>query len=121
MPRQLSFRSNGRCYAFCVATVAGFLLLAALAGNAEPRKKIIIDTDPGVDDALAILLALNSPELDVQALTVVPGNVRLRQGVENALKLVSLTDRCDVSVAADRKSTRLNSSHIQKSRMPSSA
>ena len=89
-----------RCHTLCVATVAGFFLLAALPGAAATGKKVIIDTDPGIDDALAILLALNSPELDVQALTVVPGNVPLRQGTENALKLVTLTDRCDVPVAA---------------------
>ncbi len=62
-------------------------------------KKVIIDTDPGTDDALAILLALNSPELDVRALTVVPGNVTAQQGLENALKLVSLANRCDIPVA----------------------
>jgi len=44
----------------------------------EPRK-VIVDTDPGADDAMAILLALNSPELDVKALTVVPGNVTAAQ------------------------------------------
>jgi purine nucleosidase len=62
-------------------------------------KKVIIDTDPGTDDAIAILLALNSPELDVRALTVVPGNVTAQQGLENALKLVSLANRCDIPVA----------------------
>jgi inosine-uridine nucleoside N-ribohydrolase len=78
----------------CLVAVAGFLLAAV--ANAQPRKKIILDTDPGIDDAMAILLALNSPELEVQALTVVPGNVPLRQGVENALKLVTLAGRCEV-------------------------
>jgi inosine-uridine nucleoside N-ribohydrolase len=63
-------------------------------------QRVIIDTDPGVDDAMAILLALNSPELKVEALTVVPGNVEAAQGLENALKLVSLAGRCDVPVAA---------------------
>ncbi|MGH9704187.1 MAG: nucleoside hydrolase, partial [Candidatus Acidiferrales bacterium] len=63
-------------------------------------RKVIIDTDPGTDDAMAIMLALNSPELDVQALTVVPGNVTARQGLENALKLISLAGRCDIPVAA---------------------
>jgi inosine-uridine nucleoside N-ribohydrolase len=62
-------------------------------------QRVIIDTDPGVDDAMAILLALNSPELKVEALTVVPGNVEAAQGLENALKLVSLAGRCDVPVA----------------------
>ena len=61
---------------------------------------MIIDTDPGADDAMAILLALNSPELDVKALTVVPGNVTAKQGLQNALKLVSLANRCEIPVAA---------------------
>lgn len=40
-----------------------------------PRKPVILDTDAGVDDAMAIILALRSPELDVQAITTVAGNV----------------------------------------------
>jgi purine nucleosidase len=76
--------------------VAICLLAAALA---QTPQRVIIDTDPGVDDAMAILLALNSPELKVEALTVVPGNVDSKQGLENALKLVSLANRCDVVVA----------------------
>jgi inosine-uridine nucleoside N-ribohydrolase len=66
---------------------------------APEAHKVVVDTDPGTDDALAILLALNSPELDVKALTVVAGNVVVEQGLENALKLVSLAGRCDVLVA----------------------
>lgn len=49
---------------------------------------------------MAILLALNSPELEVDALTVVPGNVEASLGLENALKLLTLAERCDVPVAA---------------------
>jgi len=62
-------------------------------------RRVIIDTDPGTDDAMAIILALNSPEFKVEALTVVPGNVDAQQGLENALKIVSLAGRCDVAVA----------------------
>jgi purine nucleosidase len=62
-------------------------------------QRVIIDTDPGTDDAMAIMLALNSPELKVEALTVVPGNVDGQQGLENALKIVSLAGRCDITVA----------------------
>jgi inosine-uridine nucleoside N-ribohydrolase len=75
----------------------GWLLTNAFA-QAGPRR-VIIDTDPGTDDAMAIILALNSPEFKVEALTVVPGNVEARQGLENALKIVSLAGRCDVAVA----------------------
>ena len=74
------------------------LFLASAPSAAAPRR-VIIDTDPGIDDAMAILLALNSPELKVEALTVVPGNVDGKQGLENALKIVSLAGRCDVAVA----------------------
>ena len=67
---------------------------------AQSPRRVIIDTDPGIDDAMAILLALNSPELKVEALTVVAGNVEAWQGLENALKILSLAGRCDVPVAA---------------------
>jgi purine nucleosidase len=74
------------------------VLLLLISATAQTRR-VIIDTDPGIDDAMAILLALNSPELKVEALTVVPGNVEAWQGLENALKIVSLAGRCDVIVA----------------------
>ena len=87
---------------FRLATVAVLVLLGlvnTLPGYAA-AKKIIFDTDPGSDDALALMLALNSPELDVRAITVVPGNVTASQGLENALRMVSLANRCDIPVAA---------------------
>ena len=71
----------------------------ATSAPAEP-KKIIFDTDPGTDDAMALMLALNSPELNVSAITVVPGNVTAAQGLENALRMVSLANRCDIAIAA---------------------
>jgi purine nucleosidase len=74
------------------------LILVANGFSQAAPKRVIIDTDPGTDDAMAIILALNSPELKVEALTVVPGNVDAQQGLENALKLVSLAGRCDVTV-----------------------
>lgn len=74
---------------------------AAAAGRA-PRR-VIIDTDPGVDDALALLLALRAPELKVEALTVVPGNVPLETTLSNALRMAELANRADVPVAAGAK------------------
>lgn len=62
--------------------------------------EIIIDTDPGVDDAAAILLALASPELTVLGVTVVAGNVGLEASVSNACKLLALAGRCDIPVHA---------------------
>ena len=75
-----------------------FIFLTNASAQAAPRR-VIIDTDPGADDAMAILLALNSLEFKVEALTVVRGNVEAWQGLENALKIVSLAGRCDVTVA----------------------
>jgi purine nucleosidase len=83
----------------CISTVVYLFIFLANALAQTPPKRVIIDTDPGTDDAMAIILALNSPELKVEALTVVPGNVDGRQGLENALKIVSLAGRCDVIVA----------------------
>src|SRR5579883_966697 len=76
------------------------LLATVLAAPAQAARKIILDTDPGTDDALALMLALNSPELDVRAITVVPGNVTAAMGLDNALRMVSLASRCDIPVAA---------------------
>src|SRR5215469_17065894 len=78
-------------------TIVFFFFLANAV--AQSPRRVIIDTDPGIDDAMAILLALNSPELKVEALTVVAGNVEAWQGLENALKIVSLANRCDLPVA----------------------
>jgi inosine-uridine nucleoside N-ribohydrolase len=80
--------------------IVATLLAAVLIAPASAAKKIIFDTDPGSDDALALMLALNSPELDVRAITVVPGNVTAQMGLENALRMVSLANRCDIPVAA---------------------
>ena len=54
------------------------------------KKKVIIDCDVGVDDALALILAFHSPELDVKAVTGVNGNVPLEQVFENIQKVLSL-------------------------------
>ncbi len=52
--------------------------------------RVIIDTDPGVDDALALLLAYRSPELRVEAVTTVNGNVPVKQGTRNAALILDL-------------------------------
>jgi len=64
-------------------------------------RKIIIDTDPGQDDAVAILLALASPEdFDVLGIVAVAGNVGLHHNANNARKIVELAGRTDVPVYA---------------------
>ena len=66
-----------------------------------PPRKIIIDTDPGQDDAVAILLALASPEdIEVAAITAVAGNVPLELTARNARIVCELAGRTDVPVHA---------------------
>lgn len=62
--------------------------------------RVIIDTDPGVDDALALLLAMRSPELKIEAITPVAGNVPLDMTLPNALRMVEIARRTDIPVAA---------------------
>lgn len=62
-------------------------------------ESILIDTDPGIDDAMAILFALKSPELEVVALTTVFGNHFVDVTTRNALRLLELADREDIPVA----------------------
>lgn len=64
------------------------------------RTRVLIDTDPGVDDAVAILLALASPEIDVVGVVAVAGNVPLERTALNARRIVALARRHDVVVAA---------------------
>jgi inosine-uridine nucleoside N-ribohydrolase len=59
---------------------------------------IIFDTDPGHDDAIALLLALASPELEVLGVTPVSGNQTLEKTTTNALKILEFVDRADVPV-----------------------
>ena len=67
-------------------------------------KRVIFDTDPGVDDAMALLFLLRSPELELEAVTTVYGNVDVEQTTRNALIVLDVAGRADVPVArgADR-------------------
>jgi inosine-uridine nucleoside N-ribohydrolase len=61
---------------------------------------VLIDCDPGQDDALALLLALGSPELDVVGVSAVAGNQTLDKTTANALRVLELAGRTDIPVAA---------------------
>jgi inosine-uridine nucleoside N-ribohydrolase len=65
----------------------------------EWLKRILLDTDPGVDDALAFLLTFSSPEVSVEAVTTVDGNVDVERGTRNARQLLEFLDRTDVPLA----------------------
>ena len=64
-----------------------------------PPKRILIDTDPGIDDACAILLALASPELDIEGLSIVHGNCSMEQAAANALSILELVGSDHIPVA----------------------
>ena len=94
------------------ATSAGAILTSGFLGalpasasdertgqTAATPRRIIIDTDPGVDDAMAIFLALRSPELKVEAITAVSGNVPLELTLPNALRLAEIAGRTDIPIA----------------------
>jgi purine nucleosidase len=66
-------------------------------------KKMLLDTDPGIDDSLAILLALASPEVELLGLTVVHGNCSAEQGTVNALSVLELARGGDIPVATGCK------------------
>src|SRR5437879_10007891 len=99
------------------AVVAGSLSPAALAHEQTPAaadrptssspSRVIIDTDPGVDDAFALLLAMRSPELKIEGITAVAGNVPLDLGLLNALRMVEIAGRADIPVAPGAKSPLL--------------
>jgi inosine-uridine nucleoside N-ribohydrolase len=89
-----------RSFLGAAASVTVGAALPALAVGAAPPRRILLDTDPGVDDAMAIFLALRSPELKVEAITTVSGNVPLSLTLPNALRLVEIAERTDIPVAA---------------------
>ncbi len=62
------------------------------------KKKVIIDCDPGIDDSLALMLALSSSELEILGITIVSGNVEVEKGYQNALKTLKVLNRLDVPV-----------------------
>ncbi|KAF0921903.1 hypothetical protein E2562_020514 [Oryza meyeriana var. granulata] len=63
------------------------------------KKKLVIDTDPGIDDAMAIFVALRSPELELLGLTTIFGNVYTTLATRNALHLLEAVGRTDIPVA----------------------
>ncbi|PKL24958.1 MAG: pyrimidine-specific ribonucleoside hydrolase RihA [Spirochaetae bacterium HGW-Spirochaetae-3] len=74
------------------------------------KRRILIDCDPGIDDALAILMALAAPELDVVGVTTVGGNVGVDATTRNALALATLAGRrvpvargADTALVVDKK------------------
>jgi inosine-uridine nucleoside N-ribohydrolase len=83
---------------------AAGLLTGTLEGKTPGQKssapvRLIIDADPGVDDAVSILMALKSREVQVEAVTVVAGNVESDFGTRNALTILEVAGRSDIPVS----------------------
>lgn len=64
------------------------------------RIKVLIDADTGVDDSIALLYALQKPEIEILGITTVCGNVSASQAAENTLKILDLVDAPDIPVVA---------------------
>ncbi|XP_022154572.1 probable uridine nucleosidase 2 [Momordica charantia] len=80
---------------------------------ADTPQKIIIDTDPGIDDAMAIFLALQSPEVEVLGLTTIFGNVYTTLSTRNALHLLEIAGRTDIPVAEGSHVTITNGTKLR--------
>ncbi len=78
---------------FCLLLVLPLVAYAA-------QRRVIIDTDPGTDDAIALFMAMRSPDLKIEAITAVYGaGGPIEQTLANALRLVEIADRTDIPVA----------------------
>src|SRR5689334_22986950 len=97
-------RITRRAILSSAAGLTGLALSGAAFGQGAGPRRVIIDTDPGVDDAFALLLAMRSPELNIEAITPVAGNVPLDLTLPNALRMTEIAGRDDIPVAAGAKS-----------------
>jgi pyrimidine-specific ribonucleoside hydrolase len=93
-------RRRGRCLALRGATFAPHRRRGRSDTRGMTPTPIILDCDPGHDDAIAILLAVASPELELRAVTTVSGNQTLDKTTNNALRVLELAGRSDIPVYA---------------------
>jgi inosine-uridine nucleoside N-ribohydrolase len=66
-------------------------LLASLTASAAQPRKVIIDCDPGIDDAVALVIAIQAPDLEILGITTTFGNATIEQATKNALRIVELS------------------------------
>jgi purine nucleosidase len=83
---------------------------------ADAPRRIIIDTDPGIDDALAILMAIASPEIRVEALTIAGGNCSVDKGVVNALSILELVGAEHIPVMCGLEVSSYSGSNVHGER-----
>src|SRR5215469_14496776 len=85
---------------------------AARRRTPERRRRILLDCDPGHDDAIAILLAAHSPRLKLEAITTVAGNQTVEKTSLNALKVCSLAGIRDVPIAVGMDRPLVQEQHL---------
>ncbi len=90
MSRSMTIREKSRRRLIIVWL---FAVLSLPASSRAAATKVIIDTDPGVDDALAVAFAFRSPKLEVLGLTTIFGNVETELATQNALRLVEMSGK----------------------------
>jgi len=92
--------ANLRAYA-CLMTIPFHLTVrlfySRLIAMSSGKKKLLINTDAGIDDAQAILMALNDPDVEVVAITTSHGNTFEHHVCRNVLRLLKMAGRLDVS------------------------
>ena len=81
--------------------------MSATGASGISPARVLLDCDPGHDDAIAIMLAVADPSIDLIAVTTVAGNVTLEHTTRNALRVLDLIGRSDIPVAAGRGSPRV--------------
>src|ERR1700722_16346128 len=81
-----------------LALFSGMSLRAQTPGASPARRDVIIDTDAGPDDLMAIAFLLSRPDIRVEAITVVNGTAHVLQGGKNILRLLALAGRDDIPV-----------------------
>ena len=85
---------GGGCVSCCIYETVPNNLHRCL--KMAEKLRMIIDCDPGVDDAVAIMMALSQPSVDLQAVTCVAGNTSIDNVLRNALSVLRACDRIDV-------------------------
>jgi pyrimidine-specific ribonucleoside hydrolase len=81
--------------------------MSATGAPGTTPRRVLLDCDPGHDDAIAIMLAVADPSIDLIAVTTVAGNVTLGHTTRNALRVLDLIGRDDIPVAAGRDRPRV--------------
>ncbi|CAH1787788.1 unnamed protein product [Owenia fusiformis] len=81
--------------------------------RADMKRKVIIDTDPGTDDARAIIMALAQPDWEILAITLVAGNCKIKHQVDNIARLLHICERTEIPVYKGSECSLLGNHDLQ--------